>query len=97
MFAYIRQFTIHHEDNLLVYCIINFLTHYPLIDSDSLKTVTVDNDKIRLFLLSEQANYQAKQQQSTVEHIVGNAGLNHELLENLKVFFIGVANQFEQS
>ncbi|CAF3524220.1 unnamed protein product [Rotaria sordida] len=96
MFAYIRRFTIHHDDRLLVYCIIHFLTHRPLGDTNELKQLTIDNDKIRLFLISEQANYRDKQQQSTVEHIVSNAGLTRELLENFEIFFIGVANQFEQ-
>src|SRR5438874_827933 len=96
MFAYIRQFNIHHEDHLLVYCIINILTHHPLTETNELKKLTVDNDKIRLFLISEQANYQNKNQQSVIEHVVNNASINHELLEHFKTFFIGIADQFEQ-
>ncbi len=75
----------------------HFLTHRPLTDTSELKKLTVDNDRLRLFLISEQANYQDKKRRSTIEHIVSNAGLNHELLENLETFFIGVANQFEQN
>ncbi|CAF2870943.1 unnamed protein product [Rotaria sp. Silwood2] len=97
MFAYIRRFTTDNEDRLLVYCIIHFLTHRPLVDTTKLKALTVDYDKIRLFLISEQANYQDKTQQSTVEHIVSNAALTEELLENLEIFFIGITNQFEQN
>ena len=96
MFAYIRQFAVHHEDRLLVCCIIHLLTHRSLTDTVELKHLTIDHNKLRLFLISEQANYQDKRQKSIVEHIVSNAGLNHELLENLETFFIGVANKFEQ-
>ncbi|CAF0855375.1 unnamed protein product [Rotaria sp. Silwood1] len=97
MFAYIRRFTIDNEDRLLVYCIIHFLTHRPLVDTSEFKQLTIGYDKISLFLTSEQANYQDKARQSTIEHIVSNAGLTRELLENLEVFFIGVANQFQQN
>ncbi|CAF1073880.1 unnamed protein product [Adineta steineri] len=97
MFAYIRQFTIHHEDRLLCYCIIHLLTHRPLSDTSELKKLTVDNDKLRLYLISEEANYQDKRQRRAIEHIVSNASLNHELLEHFETFFIGVANQFEQN
>jgi hypothetical protein len=97
MFAYIRQFTIHHDDRLLVYCIIHLLTLRPLPDTNELKTLTVDYDKVRLFLISEQANYQNKSQQSTLEHMINNSRLTHELLEHFEVFFIGVVNQFQQN
>ncbi len=96
MFAYIRRFTIHHDDRLLVYCIIHFLTHRPLTNTTELKTLTLDYDKLRLFLTSEQANYQDKRQESFIERVVNNAGLNHELLEHFRMFFVGVADQFEQ-
>jgi hypothetical protein len=96
MFAYIRRFTIHHEDRLLVYCIIHFLTHRPLTNTAELKTSTVDYDQLRIFLTSEQANYQDKRQESFIERVVNNAGLNHELLEHFRTFFVGVADQFEQ-
>jgi hypothetical protein len=97
MFAYIRQFTIHHEDILLAYCIIHFLTQYPLSDTDELKKLTVDNGKLRLFLISEQANYQDRLQRNIIEQIVTKGELTHELMENFKIFFIGIADLFEQN
>ncbi|UJR23710.1 hypothetical protein I4U23_026691 [Adineta vaga] len=96
LFAYIRQFTIHHEDRLLVYCIIHLLTHRQLSDTNELKKLTVDNDKLRLFLISEKANYEDNKQRNVIEHVVNNASLNHELLENFTVFFLGITNYFEQ-
>lgn len=62
-----------------------------------MKKLTVDNEKLRLFLISEQADYQDKKHHTVIEHIVSNASLNHELLENFEIFFIGIANYFEQS
>jgi hypothetical protein len=97
MFAYIRQFTIHHEDHLLVYCILQLLTHHPLADSTELKKLTVDWDKLHLFLISQQANYQDKTRRSVLEHIVSDAGLTRELMEQFKIFFLGVVNQFDQN
>lgn len=96
MFAYIRRFTVHHEDRLLVYCIIHLLTHRSLPDTSEFKKLTIDYEKVRLFLISEQANYQDKLQQNTLEHIVSNTGINQELLEHFETFFMGVTNQFDQ-
>jgi hypothetical protein len=97
MFAYIRQFTIYHNDRLLVYCIIHLLTHRSLPNTSELKKLTVDHDKLHSFLISEYANYHNKSQQSVLEHMIKNAGLTHELLEYLATFFTGVANQFDQN
>ncbi|CAF1294181.1 unnamed protein product [Adineta ricciae] len=96
LFAYIRQFAIHHEDRLLVYCIIHLLTHRSLSDTSELKKLTVDNDKLRLFLISDQANYEDKKEPHAIEHLVGNANITHEFVENFAVFFVEIANNFEQ-
>ena len=96
LFAYIRQFKIHHEDDLLIHCIIHLLTQRRLPDTSELQTLSADNDKIRLFLISEQANYLDKNQQSVIEHLATNAGLTQELFEHMKIFFINIANQFDQ-
>ena len=96
LFAYIRQFAVHHEDRLLVYCIVHLLTHRSLSDTSELKKLTVDNDKLRLFLISDQANYEDKKQRHAIEHVVGNANITHEFLENFEVFFVEIANNFEQ-
>jgi hypothetical protein len=97
MFAYIRQFANHHEDHLLIYCIIHLLTHRSLANTDELKRLTVDNDKLRLFLISEQADYHEKRKGNVIEYIVSSTGVNQELLESLKIFFVGIADQFDQS
>lgn len=75
---------------------IHLLTHRPLSDTSELKKLTVDNDKLRLFLISDQANYEDKRQRHAIEHVVGNASITHELLENFEAFFVGIANNFEQ-
>ncbi|CAF2127776.1 unnamed protein product [Rotaria magnacalcarata] len=96
MLAYIRRFAVSDKGRLLVYCIIHFLTHYPLPDTNELKTLTVDYDQLRLFLISKKANYQNKKQQTNVENIVSTTSLNQELLDSLELFFISIATQFEQ-
>ncbi len=96
LFAYIRRFTVREEDRILIYCIIHFLTQRPLTDTSELKTLTIDHDKLRLFLISEQANYQDKNQRSVIQHMVSNAGLNHQLLKHFEIFFIGIVNEFDQ-
>lgn len=93
MFAYIGPLAINNEGRLLLHCIIHFLTHRQLCAITELSDVTVEYEKQRLFLTSEQANYQNKNQQSTIDN---NAGLNQDLLESLEIFLIGVANQFQQ-
>ena len=67
-----------------------------MADTSELKTLTVDHQRVHLFLISEQANYLEKNQRSAIEHIVSNAGLNADLLEHLTTFFIGLADQFDQ-
>ncbi|CAF3772889.1 unnamed protein product [Rotaria socialis] len=96
MFAYIRRFAVTDKGRLLVYCIIHFLTHSPLPDTNELKTLTVDYDQLRLFLISKKANYQDKKQQTNVENIVSTTSLNQKLLDSLELFFICIATQFEQ-
>jgi hypothetical protein len=96
LFAYIRRFTIHQEDRILIYCIIHFLTQRPLTDTNELKKSTIDYDQLRLFLISEQANYQDKNQQNIIEHLVSNAGLHHQLLTYFEIFFLGIVNEFDQ-
>lgn len=96
MFAFIRQFSVYHEDELLVYCLIHLLTQRQLPETSELKRLTVDHDKLRLFLTSEQANYLDKNQQNILERLPANAGLTSELLENMKRFFILLSNQFDQ-
>ncbi len=89
LFAYIRRFTIHQEDRILIYCIIHFLTQRPLTDTN-------DYDQLHLFLISEQANYQDKNQQNIIEHLVSNAGLHHQLLTHFEIFFLGIVHEFDQ-
>jgi hypothetical protein len=96
MFAYIQQFKILHEDDLLVHCIVHLLTQRRLPDTSELTILTIDNEKIRLFLISEQANYLDKNQQSVIEHLATNTGLTQELFEHMKTFFLSVAKQFDQ-
>lgn len=96
MFAYIRRYAVNNEGRLLVYCIIYALTHRPLANTNEIKELIGDNEQLHSFFVSEQPDYQDKARISTVEHLVSNACLNKELLDSLEIFFIGVANQFEQ-
>lgn len=96
MFAYIRRFASDGEDRLLVYCILHLLTHRSLEDTDELQQLTKNNDPLRLYLISEQANEQDLNQKSTLEQLVGHAGLTGDLFRNLETFFCDVARLFEQ-
>jgi hypothetical protein len=96
MFAYLRRFTSDGEDRLLVYCILHLLTHRSLEETDQLKELTKNNDSLRSYLISEQANEQDSNQTSTIERLVGRAGLTGELFHHLETFFFDVASQFEQ-
>ena len=96
MFAYIRRFATDGQDRLLVCCILHLLTHRSLEETDELKDLTRNNDPLRLYLVSEQANEQDPNQSSALERLVGRAGLTGELFHNLETFFFDVADRFEQ-
>ena len=97
MFAYIHRFAVNHEDRLLVYCLVNLLTHSPLPDTAELKDSTENYGNIYSFIISKQANYQDKRVHNIVKPVVIDEELDYELLQNLETFFIGVANQFKQN
>ena len=80
---------------MLIYCLIHFLTHRPLINSPELETLTKDYPDLRSFLTSNQADYREKLQRNVLEYVVSNASLNIELLNTFELFFLGLVNEFD--
>jgi len=96
MFAFLRQFAENHQDRLLILIIINHLTQRSLIDSDELRILTVDEENLRHFLLSEHSNYLNRRQTDTIERLVSPTGLTREFIENFSEFFLNLSTQFEE-
>ena len=99
MFAYMRPFTVHNEDRLFIHCVVHLLTHRPLTDTLELKKLTNTDGQLRLFLISDKADYQSvrRQPRSVVTNTVSLSALTREFMEAMIVFFIGVADTFKQS
>ena len=95
MFAFLRQFAVQHEDRLLILIILNILTHRSLIDCEQIQILTVDDENLRDYLLSDRSNYQNRYQSNTIEHLVIPTGLTREFVENFQEFFLNLSNEFE--